>query len=210
MEPRVTCPHCSARPDPQSALPISLQLDRRLSDNQRQAIRSIIVGLPNVLGAPIAVSTQPHLTASGSKLLSGAHRGTPVHAASFIRERKIVLETELFEQSRLLRLILIHEIFHFVWARIGNLPRCSFAALLANETALGARGELGESSEMWKNRLSGKARIWREYVCESFCDTAAWRYAGIATHASFTLAQRWCKRRGRWFSEQIDNRCVNC
>ena len=30
---------------------------------------------------------------------------------------------------------------------------------------------------------------WRRYACESFCDTAAWHFAGLRQHDEFTLAK---------------------
>ena len=131
-------------------------------------------------------------------------RGTPVHAASFLRKREIVLESELLAKKSDLRLILVHEIFHFVWLRLGNAKRREFRALLEQEFAAGARGELGESAEVHKlalrdNVTSDRAR--REYVCESFCDSAAWLYAGIKSSSNWTLAVRWQRKRKQWFEE---------
>ena len=69
-----------------------------------------------------------------------------------------------------------------------------------------ARGELGWSAEWRKHTLAvtgGEAagRRWREYLCESFCDTAAWEYAGVSGHEEFTLAKRWRDARHGWFEE---------
>ena len=50
-------------------------------------------------------------------------RGQPVHAGSFIRKREIVLEPELRADSGELARIFIHELFHFVWIRMGNPAR---------------------------------------------------------------------------------------
>jgi len=44
-------------------------------------------------------------------------------------------------------------------------------------------------------------RGWREYLCESFCDTGAWLYAGVKGHDEYTLAARFRKRRRAWFAE---------
>lgn len=145
-------------------------------------------------GACVSVAVKRRLTAHRGKLLSGSDHGTPVHAASFIRERRIVLESELLGRTQKLRLIVVHEIFHFVWARLGNAARQSFTALLEKEWRLNARGELGESSEFRK-----KLHLWKEYVCESFCDTAAWMYAGVDRHREFTLGLRWRNQRKLWF-----------
>jgi hypothetical protein len=132
----------------------------------------------------------------------------PVHAASFIRKREIVLETGLLRDRQSLRLIVVHEIFHFVWPRLSNASRQKFAELLAKERRKHARGELGESSTANKTPQSlGKA--WRDYVCESFCDTAAWMYAGVGSHKEFTLAARWRNQRRAWF-ECTFERARNC
>ena len=142
------------------------------------------------------------LTAHQGKLLSGSpDRGTQIHAASFIRDRHIVLDSYLLERPRLLRLILVHEIFHFVWPRLGNPARRDYAELLACEQHHRAQGELGESACVGKLALELAWRNveWRDYVCESFCDTAAWLYAGVSAHPEFTLALRWRKRRKEWF-----------
>jgi hypothetical protein len=167
----------------------------------------IACGLPVLIGDSIRCSYKPSLTTYRGKLLSGhTWRGTPVHAASFIRERRIVLDRELLRYPSLFRLILVHELFHFVWARLGNKLRGEYAALLILERDQGVRGELGESADAWKVSLrehdcTEHTSRWREYVCESFCDTAAWLYAGVRSHGSFTLAARWRDRRERWLRE---------
>jgi hypothetical protein len=124
-------------------------------------------------------------------------RGTPVHAASFIRRREIVLEQELLEKPAL-PLIVVHEIFHFVWVRLSNTARASFTALLAEEFRSNARGELGESATVKKQMARGA--LTRDYVCESFCDSAAWLYASKATRGHTTLGRRWRDRRAAWFA----------
>jgi hypothetical protein len=157
--------------------------------------------LPQILGSPIRLSVLPELSASRGRLLSRSpHSGAAVHAASFIRHRHIVLESGLLRNERLLRLILIHELFHFVWVRLSNARRAEFSRLLQHEFALRARGELGESAGSKKatRPLSGTP-AWREYVCESFCDTAAFVYCGFDRHGVFTLANRWATRRRCWF-----------
>ncbi len=168
--------------------------------------------LPLLVGSPIRIRTLPSLSAHRGKLLSGgAGRGTPVHAATFIRERTIVLETELLRRPPSLRLTLVHELFHFVWARLGNSQRRSYSDLLAREVRRRARAELGESSSVKKNGLVSpdavSTRQWSDYVCESFCDTAAWHYSGIRRHREFGLAPSWRRERQRWFRENIDPGC---
>ncbi|MBV9268816.1 MAG: hypothetical protein JO061_21790 [Acidobacteriaceae bacterium] len=107
-----------------------------------------------------------------------------------------MIETELLDDLPTLRLILVHEYFHFVWPRLGNRTRRAFEAVLRKERA---RGELGESAAVRKKLACADARHWKDYVCESFCDTAAWMYAGVAAHPSFTLSRRWQIYRAKWF-----------
>jgi hypothetical protein len=131
-------------------------------------------------------------------------RGHPVHAATFVPQRRIVLEQDLLADATLLRLILTHEILHFAWLRLGNPRRREYQELLASECARHARGELGESSAVAKEKVleqdwrSGSS-AWRQYVGESFCDTGAWLLSGVARHTSFRLAKRWREQRAAWF-----------
>jgi hypothetical protein len=154
--------------------------------------------------APILVEFLPDLMRHNGKLLSGSKQGVAVHAGTFLRERRMVLETALLEQPGELRRILIHELFHFIWMRLGNQRRNSWREILANEANARARGELGWSAEHRKRGLqSGQtnptSRAWLDYTCESFCDTAAWRNAGLAQHDEFTLARRWQTHRAAYF-----------
>jgi hypothetical protein len=156
---------------------------------------SAISGLPALTGSPLYVRCLPQLIAHRGKLLSGpGQRGTPVHAASFIRRREIVLETELLKTPDL-PLILVHEIFHFVWVHLGNGRRAEYSALIAEEWQSKARGELGESAEVRKQLAPAS----RDYICESFCDTAAWIYTSALARRHITLARRWRDRRRAWF-----------
>lgn len=154
-----------------------------------------------MFGNPIYFDLRPSLSAYRGKLLFGAGIGTPVHAAAFIRKRAVVLEADLFSEADRLRSVLIHEIFHFVWARLGNRQRRAFADLLRNEMQGRARGEVGESSGVKKQSLQKRvslgpsSRLWRDYVCESFCDSAAAFFSGETANEHFTLAERWAKRR---------------
>ncbi len=136
--------------------------------------------------------------------MSGANRGRAVHAAAYLRRRRIVLETELLEHSGELRRILLHELFHFAWVRLGNPARRVWEGLLHAELAARARGELGWSAEHRKSTLTAndrrlRTRRWREYVCESFCDSGACFLSGQARHEEFTLASRFRSRRSLWF-----------
>jgi len=107
--------------------------------------------------------------------------------------------------------IFVHELFHFVWLRAGNPARSSFEELVKRELAAGAAGELGWSSEWRKQALAPgdirrRTRRWREYCCESFCDTAAWLYSGVARHEEFTLPERQRNFRQSWFVETIETK----
>jgi hypothetical protein len=127
-----------------------------------------------------------------------------VHAGGFLRRREIVLDEALRRDGGELARILTHEVFHFVWLRLGNGRRQEWEMLLREEWARRARGELGWSAEWRKLRLTAddgprRPRRWREYACESFCDTAAWVYAGDGGHAEFTLRPRFRAARRAWF-----------
>jgi hypothetical protein len=171
--------------------------------------------LPELTGSPIYIRFESRLTAQRGKLLSQQpHRGTAVHAASFLRKREVVIDSELVRRPRMLRQIVIHELFHFVWMRLGNKSRTEFAQLLTDEHMHRARGELGDSAAMKKSSLEPRdclnnSRRWRDYVCESFCDTAGWRYAGVKQKSASSLASRWRKRRELWFNSKFAG-CSKC
>jgi hypothetical protein len=153
--------------------------------------------LPLLTGAPIRIET-----VRGLRDRRGA-----VHAGSFLRQRRIAFNCTRAEFSR----IFTHELFHFAWLRAGNPLRRSWEELLKAEFAASARGELGWSAEWRKQALKiadlrTRSRRWREYCCESFCDTAAWLYSGTARHPEFTLAARFRVRRRAWFGEAIGKR----
>lgn len=131
-----------------------------------------------------------------------------VHAAAFPRKRLLVLESGLRRDEAELRRIVVHELFHFVWVRLANSQRTEWSRLIgAQRTA----GELGWSSEWRKNALledgfGRPGRRWSEYVCESFCDTAAWLYSGTGRHAEFTLPRAERGARKGWFSALLRHR----
>jgi len=142
-------------------------------------------------------------------LYSGKDYGQPVHAATFIRKRRIILDQELERRPRELDRIVVHELFHFVWVRMSNGARRSYETLVRREWKDHARGELGWSAESRKLALRRNARSmnrrnrWREYVCESFCDTAASLFSGVRRHPEFTLSARCRKRRASWFRDMF-------
>ena len=125
-----------------------------------------------------------------------------MHAATFLRQRLIVLDRELLISPSELKRIWIHELSHFVWWRASNQTRRSWERVLITE---GKRGELGWSAQWRKNRLTAgdreqRTKAWREYCCESFCDTAAWLAGSSATHPEATLSRRASEVRRKWFA----------
>ena len=186
---------------------LQLRLSRPPNSEFADLVQLSLFGLPTLCGSPIRISTLPELTALGGRLLSQMpNRGKAVHAATFIRTRRIVLESRLLDYPRLFRHILIHELFHFVWTRLGNAKRAEFAGLLEREWKARAKGELGESAELKKSAAATerdgsmpRGRVWRDYVCESFCDTAAYIYSQRRKRYSNGLGSRWTALRSRWF-----------
>jgi hypothetical protein len=132
----------------------------------------------------------------------------PHLAATHIPGRRILLDRAVLDQEGDFERILVHEIFHFVWVRLGNSKRRSWEVLLAEEFAAKRSGELGYSADWRKNKLTRadvrtRATAWRRYACESFCDTAAWLYSALARHEEFTLGHAARIRRRGWFREYL-------
>ena len=130
-----------------------------------------------------------------------------VHAGSFLRERRIAFDCAPAEFPR----IFVHELFHFVWAQAGNPARLSFEDLVEGGTGGGRARRTGLVRGMAEagaepRRPAPRSRRWREYCCESFCDTAAWLYSGVPRHAEFTLAGRYRQRRRAWFLDSVEGR----
>ncbi len=153
--------------------------------------------MPELEGAAICIEVRP-----GLKDQHG-----PVHAGAFLRERRIAFNCTRAEFPR----IFVHEVFHFAWLRLGNGRRREFEELAAGEIARRVRGELGWAAESRKRKLkagdrAARTRCWREYCCESFCDTAAWLYSGLAGHGEFTLANRARGARQHWFRRLAQGR----
>lgn len=154
------------------------------------------------------------LRAWRSRLLPGGARGEEVYAGSFLRKREIVLATELLGRPKELARIFLHELFHFVWLRGGNSLRRSYEAVLEHEFRRHARGELGWSAERRKQALAeedraGRTRRWREYACESFCDSAACLLGPARVHQEFTLAPRFRRARRYWFERLVFGRRIS-
>ncbi|HML17961.1 MAG TPA: hypothetical protein VK419_13100 [Bryobacteraceae bacterium] len=150
--------------------------------------------LPRLSGRPVRVEWRRFL---------GPHL-----AATSIPKRLILLDSEVLSRRGEFERILIHEIFHFVWRRLSNATRRSYERVIASELRCRAPGELGWSAEYRKLKLSRsdptrRTLAWRRYACESFCDSAAWLYAGLRRHREFTLPGRFRKLRRGWFAEKF-------
>lgn len=166
-------------------------------------LRSVCEQLPRLEGAPIRLRFRHSLWVRRGRL-SRPTAGVEVHAASFLRRRQIFLEAALLRHPAELARILTHELFHFVWVRLGNARRRAWEQLIATEQRNGVRGELGYSAQWRREALRPqdrrtRTRRWREYLCESFCDSAAWFFSR-KQHEEFTLAAGWRRRRGRWLA----------
>ena len=113
----------------------------------------------------------------------------------------MTLESDLLENDTELTRILLHELFHFIWVRLGNEKRKSYHKLLLAEHRRRCRGEAGWSAEHVKARLRkyGQSRLWRLYACESFCDSGAAYAARLIAHPEFTLAKSFWAKRSNWF-----------
>lgn len=158
---------------------------------------------PELYGKPVEVQFLPDMK----------HYGV-VHAGSFLPQRRILLESCLRRQPRELARIFVHELFHFAWVRLGNPLRRSWEELLHRELRLRAAGELGWSAEWRKRALTlrdraVRSRRWRDYACESFCDTAAWRFSGVRHHPEYTLAAAFRERRADWLDENGVSRRIS-
>ena len=178
------------------------------------APRSVFLRMPELRGRRIQVRYRPGLTAWKGKLLSNALKGNAVYAGSFLRKRRIVLEEQMLKTPRVLERIFVHEVFHFVWSRLGNPRRKAFEQLVKDEIAAGATGELGWSAESLKLELTPLdtargTRRWRYYVCESFCDTAGWIFGGSRRYAEMTLERQYRDARRRWFREHVLPRALS-
>jgi hypothetical protein len=168
--------------------------------------------LPELRGRrSIHVSFRPHLTAYRGKLLSKSPYGDAVYAGSFLRKRKIVLDEVMLRTPRVLERIFVHEVFHFVWSKLGTRLRASYEALVASELAANSSGELGWSAESMKLQLTSadirqRTRRWKDYICESFCDTAGWLFGSARQYSEMTLGRTERDTRRRWFREHVVDR----
>lgn len=132
-------------------------------------------------------------------------------AGASIPGRLILLDAAVLKRRGEFERILIHELFHFAWVRLSNQNRIAWERLLAAELRERVKGELGWSAE-WRKQVLTRAdpRLrtpkWRRYACESFCDSAAWMFAGLPAHDEFTLATSSRRMRRRWFTQELSPR----
>jgi hypothetical protein len=152
--------------------------------------------LPLLSGPPIRVELRNSL---------GPH-----HAATSIPRRLILLDRGLLTKRGDFERILIHEIFHFAWVRLSNKTRRDWENILAVEKT---PGELGWSAEWRKLKLKPSDRRqrspkWKRYARESFCDSAAWLFAGLKRHDEFTLPDASRRRRKAWFQNNLASRPI--
>lgn len=184
---------------------------RRFSSSP--SVERIRKRLPPLEGRTLHVRFLPSLTVGSGKLYSNRQCGQPVYAGSYIRKREVVLDRELQRHPNELARILTHELFHFAWVRLSNQLRRSYESLLRREWQQHARGELGWSAESRKRAFRGAPPNsgnpkWREYICESFCDTAAWLFSGVRRHTEYTLSARHRRLRATWFQETFRDRGI--
>ena len=74
-------------------------------------------------------------------------------------------------------------------------------------------GELGWSAESMKLQLTKsdrkkRTRRWKDYLCESFCDTAGWLFGSARQYSEMTLGREERDARRRWFRENLSDRSL--
>ncbi len=129
-----------------------LRLTANFPSHAQSVLAEVKERLPHLRGEPIWLSVKPQLTAHRGKLLSKTPgKGVAVHAASFIRLRRIVVAEELLSTSDIFRLIVAHELFHFAWVRLGN-PLAAIVRLLTRRGnpsgSSGRNGGIGRGSKV--------------------------------------------------------------
>lgn len=159
-------------------------------------------------GRPIHVRYLPELTAWRGQLLSRSHKGDAVYAGSFLRKRNIVLDEHMLRTPRLLERIFIHEIFHFIWSKLSVSLRDSYEQLIDLEFEAGVAGELGWSAESMKLKLNpgdrtARNRRWKDYLCESFCDSGGWCFGHAKRYSENTLPRAQRAARRVWIRQNL-------
>jgi hypothetical protein len=175
------------------------------------APENVFERMPDLRGEVIHVTFRPMLTAYRGKLLSKSHKGDAVYAGSFLRKRRIVLEEQMLKTPRVLERIFVHEVFHFVWSKASKSLRESYEDLIAREVAKGRPGELGWSAECLKIKLTPgdraeRSRRWKDYLCESFCDSAGWYFGTARRYSEMTLDRESRRTRINWLRANIVDR----
>ena len=198
-----------------------LELSPRMTRAQQRALTFWIRRLPAGIAAQLprlklAVadqlgSAQAHVFINEAPRGGELPLGNHLHAVSYIPQRYVVLQRDLFRRRVELGRIFYHELCHFLWPRLGNPRRRSYEAVLRQEVREGTRGELGYSAQWRKEQLrangnssrrkAGRRERWRDYVCESFCDTGSFVLLGPerrANHSEYTLSRAARQHRRRW------------
>jgi hypothetical protein len=186
----------------------SAKNNRKLFLFEKNAPVRALGRIPELRGSAIEVAYLPKLTAWRGQLLSKSHKGDAVYAGCFIRKRRMVLDQSMLRTPRVLERIFVHEVFHFVWSKLDRETRASFEKLVRREMRLGATGELGWSAESMKLRLAPsdrreRTRRWKDYVCESFCDTAGWFFGTAKRYAEMTLDPVARAARREWVRQNL-------
>lgn len=136
-----------------------------------------------------------------------------MYAGSFLRRRSIVLEQQMVKTPRVLERIFVHEVFHFVWSKLSRPLRDSYAELIRAEFRRSVKGELGWSAESMKMALTPEdvaeaSRKWKDYLCESFCDTAGWMYGRASRYTEMTLDRKSRDLRRSWVEQHLEGRAL--
>ena len=99
----------------------------------------------------------------------------------------------MLRTPRVLERIFVHEVFHFVWSKLGNRLRASYQELVLDELGCDARRtrlvRRSMKLQLAKSDLEGRTRRWKDYLCESFCDTAGWLYGSARQYSEMTLGR---------------------
>ena len=119
----------------------------------------------------------------------------------------------MLRTPRVLERIFVHEVFHFVWSKLNHATRRSWDSLIRAEMENGVRGEFAWSAELAKQRvtpdsMANHTRRWKDYLCESFCDTAAYCFGNTLPHSEMTLDSFTRRSRRAWVSAHLTERSL--
>jgi len=120
----------------------------------------------------------------------------------------------MVKTPRVLERIFVHEVFHFVWSRLPKKLRESYGGLITQEFQREVKGELGWSAESMKldlalEDMADGSRRWKDYLCESFCDTAGWMYGSASRYTEMTLDRGSRDLRREWVAEHLEGRALS-